>query len=215
MSKVTVVPLVFVIFALTLLAGCGGSAAPDPPAPPAPAPLSAGNLNLIFVVSEDLAYHALGDINPRTANLTDQGLQQSLRMASFLQQDVLRGENVSAIYAVVPTTHPQTANKYPDMVGLEPIEQFAMLNQITLSQVGDSPVPANSYPVNSVVFGSAPPGWSRSAIHNLPDDWNWTYVQLPGSRFQRPGRRQRNPGKWNRHSKRAGLLCFFRAVGNG
>jgi hypothetical protein len=146
----------FVILALTLLAGCGGLAAPDPPAPPAPAPLSAANVNLIFVVSEDLAYHALGDINPKTANLTNQGLQRSLRMASFLQQDVLGGKNVSAIYAVVPTTHPQTANQYPDMAGLETIEQFAMLNQITLSYESNTPVPASSYPVN-VSYSSAKP----------------------------------------------------------
>jgi len=155
MSKVTVVALVFVILALTLFAGCGGSAAPAPPSPPAPAPLSADNINLIFVVSEDLAYHAPGDINPRTANLTNQGLQRSLRMATFLQQDVLGNKNVRAIYAVMPTTHPQTASKYPDMVGLETIEQFAMLNEITLSHAGDSPVVASSYPVN-VSYSPAP-----------------------------------------------------------
>src|SRR5271170_3199119 len=154
MSKTRFAPLVFAIFALILLAGCGGSAAPDPPAPPAPAPLSTSNVNLIFVVSEDVAYHALGDINPKTANLTNQGLQRSLRMASFLQQEVLGDKNVSAIYAVVPMTHPQTANQYPDMVGLETIEQFAMLNQITLSHAGDSPIPASSYPLN-VSYSSA------------------------------------------------------------
>jgi len=168
MSIVTVVPLLLLVLALTLLAGCGGSAAPDPPAPPAPAPLSAANVNLIFVVSEDLAYHALGDINPKTANLTNQGLQRSLRMATFLQQDVLGEKNVSAIYAVVPTTHPQTANKYPDMVGLETIEQFAMLNQITLSHAGDSPVPASSSPVN-VSYSSAP----------LPDEVAQPFIACP------------------------------------
>jgi hypothetical protein len=47
-----------------------------------PVPLSADNINLIFVVSEDLAYQASGDINPLTANLTSQGLQRSLLMAS-------------------------------------------------------------------------------------------------------------------------------------
>ncbi len=155
MSKITVVPLVFVILALSLFAGCGGSAAPDPPAPPAPVPLSAANVNLIFVVSEDVAYHALGDINPKTSNLTNQGLQRSLRMATFLQQDVLGNKNVSAIYVVEPTTHPQTANKYPDMVGLETIEQFAMLNQIALSYESIAPLPASSYPVN-VSYSSAP-----------------------------------------------------------
>ena len=54
------------------------------------APLSANNINLIFVVSEDLALdQASGDVNPSTANLTNQGLQRSLLMAPFLQQAVL------------------------------------------------------------------------------------------------------------------------------
>src|ERR1017187_3483007 len=128
MNKGTVVPSLFLALALTLLAGCGSSSSP-----PTPAPLSAGNLNLIFVVSEDLAYQASGDVNPTTANLTNQGLQRSLLMATFLQQQVLGTQNVTGIYALEPMTHLQTANNYPDMVGLETIQQFAMLNQITLS----------------------------------------------------------------------------------
>src|ERR1022692_1352335 len=128
------------------MVGCGGSAT----APPTPAPLSAGNLNLIFVVSEDLAYQASGDVNPKTANLTNQGLQRSLLMATFLQQQVLGTQNVTGIYALEPMTHLQTANNYPDMVGLETIQQFAMLNQITLSsdQEGGTPLANHSYPIN-------------------------------------------------------------------
>ncbi|MFZ0889145.1 MAG: hypothetical protein WA005_11880, partial [Candidatus Binataceae bacterium] len=84
MYKITVAGSLFLVLALTLLAGCGGSSGPNATAPPTPAPLSAGNLNLIFVVSEDLAYQAPGDVNPSTANLTDRGLQRSLRMATFL-----------------------------------------------------------------------------------------------------------------------------------
>ncbi|MFZ0888526.1 MAG: hypothetical protein WA005_08750, partial [Candidatus Binataceae bacterium] len=86
MYKITVVRSLFLVLFLTLLAGCGGSSGPNAAAPPTPgpAPLSADNLNLIFVVSEDLAYQAPGDVNPSTANLTDRGLQRSLRMATFL-----------------------------------------------------------------------------------------------------------------------------------
>ena len=73
MNKATVVRLLSLVLALTLLAGCGGSNAP-----PTPASLNPANLNLIFVVSEDLAYQAPGDVNPTTANLTNQGLQLSL-----------------------------------------------------------------------------------------------------------------------------------------
>ena len=144
MNKTNVVGLLFPALALTLLAGCGSSGQPTP------APLSAGNLNLIFVVSEDLAYHASGDVNPKTANLTNQGLQRSLLMATFLQQNVLGALNVTGIYALEPMTHLQTAGNYPDMIGLETIQQFAMLNQITLSsdQYGGTPLAGQSYPIN-------------------------------------------------------------------
>src|ERR1019366_8802423 len=93
---------------------------------------------------------APGDINARTANLTNQGLQRSLLMATFLNQQVLGGKNVTGIYALEPMTHLQTANDYPDMVGLETIQQFAMLNQITLSsdQEGGTPYTGQSYPIN-------------------------------------------------------------------
>ena len=69
MKRISVVWSLFLILALMLLAGCGGGSGPNPTAP-----LSADNINLIFVVSPDLAYQAPGDINPDTANLTNQGL---------------------------------------------------------------------------------------------------------------------------------------------
>jgi hypothetical protein len=159
MSKDTIVPSLFLALALTLLAGCGSSQ----PAPPAPASLSANNLNLIFVVSEDLAYQASGDISPSTANLTNQGLQRSLLMATFLHQQVLETQNVTGIYALEPMTHLQTANNYPDMAALETIQQFAMLNRITLSDAGQTPYTGNSYPINvsyapdQVISGVATP----------------------------------------------------------
>ena len=129
---------------------------------PVPA-LSADNINLIFVVSEDLAYQAAGDINPNTANLTSQGLQRALRMASFLQRDVLGMNNVTGIYALQPMSHLQTEHQYPDLVPLETVQQFAMLNQIALSDGSNPPVTANSSPIlasyssDFVPAGVAPP----------------------------------------------------------
>src|ERR1035438_2805576 len=158
MNKGTVVLSLLFALTLTLLAGCGSSSSQ-----PTPAPLSAGNLNLIFVVSEDLAYQASGDVNPTTANLTNQGLQRSLLMATFLQQQVLETQNVTGIYALEPMTHLQTANNYPDMAALETIQQFAMLNRITLSDAGQTPYTGNSYPINvsyapdQVISGVATP----------------------------------------------------------
>jgi hypothetical protein len=153
--------LLCALLALMSLAGCGGASNS-----PLPGPLSADDLNLIFVASEDLAYNAAGDINPSTANLTNRGLQRSLRMATFLQQEVLGSNNVTAIYALIPTTHPQTANQYPEMAGMATIQQFAMLNQISLSYSTDAPVPANSYPVN-VSYSSAPlPGEVANPLMN-------------------------------------------------
>jgi len=149
-NKTTPAQLLLLICALMLLAGCGGTSNPNP-TPPAPAPLSANNVNLIFVVSEDLAYHAPGDINPMTANLTNRGLQCSLRMATFLKQQVLGTKNVTSIYALEPMTHLQTASQLPDMVGLETVQQFALLNQITLSSdaEGGTPYLGQSYPLNA------------------------------------------------------------------
>ncbi len=162
--------LYLTITGLLLLSGCGGSSQPDPK-PPAPAtsPLSASNLNLIFVATEDVTYQTNGDVNPRTGNLTNRGLQRSLMMATFLQQNILGGSNANGIYALVPMTHPQTAHHYPDMAGLETMEQFAMLNRTTMSIPGASPVTANSYPVN-VSYSSAP----------LPDDVHAPLIDCPG-----------------------------------
>jgi len=132
---------------LALLAGC---AAPPRSVAPDPGPLAAGNINLIFVVSPDLQYQASGDVDPNTANLTAQGLQRTLLLAPFLQQSVLGGDIVTAIYALEPMTHLQTANDYPDMAALETVQQFAMLNQFAMS----NPIPkvdptvGNNFPIN-------------------------------------------------------------------
>jgi len=144
-------------FAL-LLSGCGSAGNGGVPA--TPAPLSAANLNLIFVVSEDSA-NTTGDVNPATANLTSRGLQRSLLMAPFLQQNVLGGKNVTGIYALEPMTHQQTTHGYPDMAATETIEQFALLNQITLSTntTGGDFYTGNNYPIYvSYALGSIPSG---------------------------------------------------------
>jgi len=74
---------------------------------------------------------------------------------------VLGMQNVTEIYALEPMTHLQTANNYPDMVGLETIQQFAMLNQVTLSSdpQGGTPYAGQSYPINaSYAAGPLPAG---------------------------------------------------------
>ena len=133
---------------LVPLAGCG---AVSKSVAPASAPLASGDINLIFVVSENLAYNQRGDISADTANLTSQGLQRTLLMGSYLQQTVLGNQNVTTIYALEPMTHLQTANGYPDMVALETVQQFAMLNVATLNQSPAGPVlvAANSFPINA------------------------------------------------------------------
>lgn len=168
-GSLTGASLFLITLGLMLLPGCGVSPSNPPSAEPAtPVPLSSANVNLIFVTSEDLTYQASGDVNPATANLTNQGLQRSLSMATFLQQKVLGSQNATAMYAVEPITHPQTANHYPDMVGLETIQQFAMLNQTTLSVPIASPVTANSFPVN-MSYSSAPlPDNVHEPLMNCP-----------------------------------------------
>jgi hypothetical protein len=104
------------------------------------------------VASPDLAYHASGDVDTSTANLTNQGLQRSLLMATYLKKQVLGTQNVTRIYVLQPMTHLQTANNYPDMAAIGYIQQFALLNQITLTGVGGAGSPfytANSFPLNA------------------------------------------------------------------
>jgi hypothetical protein len=134
-----------------VLSGCGSAGAHTS---------GTSNINLIFVVSEDLAYQSSGDVNPATANLTDQGLERSLLMASYLQNQVLGAKNVTGIYALEPMTHLQTANNYPDIVPLWTIEQFALLNHVTLSTVTGSygsPYSGESYPLNASYASGAVP----------------------------------------------------------
>jgi len=145
MKRIFIVWSLFLILALTLLAGCASSSGSSQNSA-----LSAGNINLIFVVSPDLANDPLGDIDQDTANLTNQGLNRSLQMATFLKQQVLGGNNVTAIYALAPMTHLQNANKYsdiPDMTAIGFIQQFALLNQITLPVTPTSIYTGNNYPL--------------------------------------------------------------------
>ena len=108
-------------------------------------------------------------MNRQTANLTNRGLQRSLMMGSFLKQNVLGGQNVNGIFALEPMTHLQTAQQYPDMVPLETMQQFAMLNQITLFHQNDTPVPANSFPVNvSYASDNVPNGVARPLLTCSP-----------------------------------------------
>ena len=138
------------------LSGCGGDSSN------ADVPLSTDNINLIFVVSSDLAYNADGDISPVTANLTNQGLQRSLLMATYLKENVLGKENVTSIYALAPMTHLQTEKNYPDMTAIGSIQQFALLNQHTVSippEFGYSSYTAYSYPIKAAYAeGSVPDG---------------------------------------------------------
>jgi hypothetical protein len=153
MKQSSVVRALFLVLALTLLAGCGGGGGSDAPAPQA-ALLSHNNVNLIFVVTPDLANDPLGDINPVTANLSNQGLQRSLMMGTYLKQQLLGGNNVTGIYALEPMTHLQTINDYPDMAAIGFIQQFALLNQVTIGGTT-----ANSYLINAAYApGDVPVG---------------------------------------------------------
>ncbi|MFZ4478282.1 MAG: hypothetical protein ACOYNZ_00165 [Rhodoferax sp.] len=141
MNKYSTVFWSLLAFALSALTACGGGNASTP------APLSDQNINLIFVLSPDLTYAADGDVNPVTSNLSNQGLQRSLLMASYLKQQVLGGKNVTGIYAVAPMTHLQTVNNWPDLASMGAIQQFAMLNQISLPKP-DNTTLGNSFPLN-------------------------------------------------------------------
>ncbi|HEY5283647.1 MAG TPA: hypothetical protein VIM14_12730, partial [Polyangia bacterium] len=115
--------------------------------------LSPANINLIFVVSQDLAHNS-GDINTTTANLNPRGLQQAMGLATYLQSTLLNNANVTGIYALEPATHLQATSEYqdlPDMVPLEIAEQFAMINQFSINAPADTTPTLYrdySYPIN-------------------------------------------------------------------
>jgi len=147
MKRISLTGTLFLMLAIILLAGCGGSDSASN------APLSADNLNLVFVVSPDLEHSGYGDIHQDTANLTNQGLQRSLLMATYLKAQVLQMNNVSGIYTLAPMTHLQTANNYPDMTAVGYIQPFALLNRITVNGTQ-----ANSYPIRAAYAPGSVPG---------------------------------------------------------
>ena len=147
MKKISVIGSLLLILALTLLTGCeGGSEATNS--------LMNDNINLIFVISPDLAYDPLGDINATTGNLNNRGLNRSLLMGTYLKEQILGTNNVTSITVLEPMTHLQTVNNYPDMAAIWFIQQFALLNQFTL--LGTT---GNSYPLHVAYgHGSVPTG---------------------------------------------------------
>jgi len=164
MKKLTLVRWLFLFVAMMLLTGCGDGSNSN-----SAAPLNADNISLIFVTSPDLAYHAPGDVDSDTANLTSQGLQRSLMMATYLKQQVLGDENVNEIYALLPMTHLQTANNYPDMSAIGFIQQFALLNQTTLPLDATNTYTGNSFPINASYAESGVPAGVVEPSTYCPD----------------------------------------------
>ncbi len=77
-------------------------------------------------------------------------------------------KNVTSIYALEPMTHLQTANNYPDMVALETIQQFAMLNQITLTDGSTPPFTANGYPIFASYAAESVPAGVAAPLFPCP-----------------------------------------------
>ena len=147
---------------LSLLSGCGGTSRTNAPVSN-PGQLIAANLNLIFVVSPDVAYQTSGDVDPRTANLT-------IRAASVASNcdvpskagagDKERQRNLRA------RAHDPFATRPVILGGARAIQQFALMNQTTLSSdlVGGTPYSGQNSPINaSYAPGSVPGGVLRQA----------------------------------------------------
>ncbi len=134
--------------ACTSGSGCTTISCPSPVA----GALSPEDVNLIFVVTPDLSFQTDGDVSATTGNLTPQGLQRSLQLAGYLKRQVLGGQNVARIHVLQPMSHPQTAGQYPYMAGVTYLQQFAMLNQVSIPGAGGYSMPlytANSFPLNT------------------------------------------------------------------
>lgn len=136
-----------IFFALSIaLSGCGSASTADAgPSASAANSFNSTDVNLVFVVTPDLK-NSNGDINEKTANLTNQGLRRAMKLAVWLRTSLLGSVDVKGIYALEPTSHLQTDANYPDLVPLEFIEQFAMVNQY--SEFAPQTVTGSSFPVN-------------------------------------------------------------------
>ena len=194
------------VLALTLLAGCGGSSGPSARSNSRSAEREQPQSDLRG--ERGSGFQRFRRRQSRTANLTNQGLQRSLLMATFLKRRVLGRKNVTGVYALEPMTHLQTAGNYPDMAALE---TFSSSRCSTRSRCPARP--RRRFPVyrqqlsdQCVVCASVPLPSGVATPPHLPE--------LPGPRFRRPGRRQRNPGKRHHHGECAGLLCLLGAVGD-
>lgn len=136
-------------------------------------PLSSSDINLIFVVSPDINYSDSGDVQENTANLTKQGFNRSLEIASYLQESVLgQDNNVTKIYSLQPESHYQ--NGYPNMAALTFIQQFAMLYTTTY-KVNGNPVTAYSTPINA---GYSPYGLPNQSVNIEGVDFNQSLAGL-------------------------------------
>lgn len=149
MNKISPVRFLVMLLSIMVWISCGSASDTTP--------LSEKNINLIFVVSPDLEHNTSGDIDKDTANLTPQGLNRSLQMATYLKKNLLRSKNATSIYTLAPMTHLQTPNQYPDMTSIGYIQQFALLNQTTLPISETSSYTANTLPIKaSYPKGSVP-----------------------------------------------------------
>jgi hypothetical protein len=79
-------------------------------------------------------------------------------MGTYLKYQLLGLNNVTGIFALEPMTHLQTANNYPDMAAIGFIQQFALLNQVTILGVTGNNYPiATSYGPQDAPSGVAAP----------------------------------------------------------
>lgn len=161
-----------VALASFLVAGCASGGAPAPTQPS----LRSSDLNLVFVVSPDLDYQTPGDVDAATANLTSQGLQRALLMATYLKQHVLGENDVSGIHVLEPMTHLQTENGYPDMAAIGFMQQFALMNEDTRPVSPTATYTAHSFPLSasyapdSVPVGVAAPTSDNAECRGLAFD---------------------------------------------
>lgn len=161
MNRFLLTKIILALLSIALFVGCGGSSSND-------ISLNEKNINLVFVVSPDLQNHTDGDIQLDTANLTSQGLNRSLQLATYLKEIVLSSKNVDGIYALSPMTHLQTENNYPDMTAIGYIQEFAMLNESTLAVGSTTDANGNKSLVNFTA-NSFPIKVSYESNESIPD----------------------------------------------
>lgn len=170
----------FILFLSSMLFGCGNGSNSSVTANPSPV-ISESDINMFFIQSLEP--------NSATGSLSIKGLNHSLLLGQMLTQIIGNGK-VTNIYAEMPET--QLINGYPNMMALQSIENYAVLNTknivVTLSYTN---IESNVQFINTLLQSATPGNYVFAMPYNLINttlesvsiDNGFTFNQLQANQY--------------------------------